>query len=260
MTDTIDPLTRPPSASTPGIARTYLTLLRWSVAQTGPTMPVIVVQAFLAAGIIVGFGFLIPDIDTASALFLSTGAPTVLLLVIGLVVVPQGVSRARTDGTFHFMRSLPVRRPLLLAADLTVWLMIALPSVVVAVLVARWRYDLDLSFEWPLLLAASLLVTVMAASVGYAIAVTLSPVVAQLVSQALVFFVLLFSPVTYPASQLPEWFRIVHQVLPVQPGADLIRAGLAADHFTASGQDLLVLALWCILGLGISLRALVRRP
>lgn len=243
-----------------GLWTTYRTMLRWNVAQIGALLPlVVVIQALLAAGIIVGFGFLIPDIDPGTALFLSTGAPTVLLLTIGLVIVPQGVSRARTDGTFNYLRSLPLARPMMLAADLTVWLLIALPSVAVAVLVASLRYDLAFSIDWPVLVAASLLVTVTATAVGYAIAVSLQPMLAQLLTQVLVFFVLLFSPITFPAGQLPAWFQTLHDVLPARPGADLLRAGLASDTFTASGRDLLVLAVWCVLGIAVTLRALVRR-
>ncbi|WP_324649842.1 ABC transporter permease [Georgenia sp. H159] len=238
----------------------FVTLLRWQVAQIGALLPlVVVIQALLAAGIIIGFGFIIPDIDPGTALFLSTGAPTVLLLTIGLVIVPQGVARARTDGTFNYMRSLPLARPLLLAADMTVWLLIALPSVAVGVVVAWLRYDLTLSFDWPVLVAASLLVTLMATAVGYAIAVSMQPMLAQLLTQVLVFFVLLFSPITFPGTQLPGWFQSVHDVLPARPGADLLRAGLASDAFTASGRDLLVLAVWCVLGITVTLRALVRR-
>lgn len=252
-------LTRPAPVQV-SLRTTYTTLLRWQVAQIGPLLPlVVVIQALLAAGMIVGFGFLIPDIDPATALFLSTGAPTVLLLTIGFVIVPQGVARARTDGTFAYMRSLPLARPLLLAADLTVWLLIALPSVAVGVVVARLRYDLDLSFDWPVLVAAALLVTLMATAVGYAIAVSLQPMLAQLLTQVLVFFVLLFSPITFPASQLPGWFQTVHDVLPARPGADLLRAGLASGVFDASGRDLLVLLVWCALGVAVTLRALVRR-
>ena len=70
-----------PSAPAPvqvGIGTSFVTLLRWNLAQIGALLPlVVVVQALLAAGIIIGFGFIIPDIDPGTALFLSTGAPTV---------------------------------------------------------------------------------------------------------------------------------------------------------------------------------------
>src|SRR5699024_11790711 len=50
----------------------FSTLLRWSLASIGAMLPLIVViQAMLAAGIVIGFGFLIPDITPDTALFLA---------------------------------------------------------------------------------------------------------------------------------------------------------------------------------------------
>src|SRR5699024_5695213 len=45
---------------------------------------------------------------------LSSGVPTILLLTVGLVIVPQGVARGRASGALDYQRSLPVARPLLL--------------------------------------------------------------------------------------------------------------------------------------------------
>ncbi|WP_343955743.1 ABC transporter permease [Yaniella flava] len=238
----------------------FSALMRWQLLQVGTMLPlIVVVQGMLAAGIVVGFGFIIPDITDATALFLSTGAPAMLLLTIGLVLVPQAVARMRTDGTFEFMRSLPVPRLLMLAVELTVWSAIALPGVAIGILVAQLRYDLSLAIDWGVLIAAAVLVTVMATAIGYAIAVTLQPMLAQLISQVLVFFVMLFSPITFPASQLPEWFQILHDYLPIQAGADLLRAGLASQVYEAGARDVIVLFIWCVAGVAITLRALMRR-
>ncbi len=238
----------------------FSTLLRWSLASIGAMLPLIVViQAMLAAGIVIGFGFLIPDITPDTALFLASGAPTILLLTIGLVIVPQGISRARASGGLDYQRALPVPRPMLLLVDLVVWTLIALPGVAIGLLVAWVRYDLTFSFDWPLLVLASVLVTTMATALGYAIAVTFPAMLAQLLSQVLVFFVLLFSPITFPAEQLPGWFQELHTVLPVQAAADLMRSGIAADAFPARAGDLLVLSLWTALGLVVTYLALARR-
>jgi ABC-2 type transport system permease protein len=244
-----------------GPATAFRMLVRWQLASLGTTMlPVIVVvQALLAVGIVVGFGLLIPSMDPATALFLSTGAPTVLLMTVGLVIVPQAVATARANGSFAYLRSLPVARPLLLASDLTVWAAVALPGIVGAIAAARWHYDLTFRFDWVLLAAASVLIVVTATAVGFAIAVALPQALAMVLSQVLVFFVLLFSPITYPASQLPTWFQTVHDHLPMQAAADAMRAGLASGAYTVQGRDLLVLALWCAAGIAISLRALTRR-
>ena len=84
----------------------FRALLRWSLASIGAMLPLIVViQAMLAAGIVIGFGFLIPGISQESALFLSSGTPTILLLTIGLVIVPQGISRARASGALEIGRA-----------------------------------------------------------------------------------------------------------------------------------------------------------
>ncbi|MBB6170503.1 ABC-2 type transport system permease protein [Nocardiopsis mwathae] len=235
-------------------------LLRWTMAQTGAMLPLfLVVQAAIAGAVVIGFGLLIPDIDTPTAELLSTGAPTILILVIGLVLCPWGVAGARTSGTLTYQRALPVPRPLLLVSDLVVWVVIALPSIPVTVLVAHLRYGIDYSFDWPLLAGVFVLATVMAVSVGYAIAVLLPPMMSQLVSQVMVFFVMLFSPITFPKDQLPDWFQAVHNVLPFQAAADLLRAGLLSDRFEVSGKALAVLAVWCLVGLAVSVRSIIRR-
>jgi ABC-2 type transport system permease protein len=244
-----------------GPAAAFGLLVRWQLASLGTTMLplIVVVQALLAVGIVIGFGLLIPSMDPATALFLSTGAPTVLLMTVGLVIVPQAVATAKANGTFAYVRSLPVPRSLLLLGDLTVWATVALPGIAGAILAATWRYDLTFSFDWVVLVAASVLTVVTATAVGYAIAVALPQALAMVMSQVLVFFVLLFSPITFPASQLPSWFQTVHAYLPMQAAGDAIRAGLASGTYSVAGRDLLVLALWCAAGVAISLRALARR-
>jgi ABC-2 type transport system permease protein len=244
-----------------GPVTAFRLLVGWQLASLGTTMLplIVVVQTLLAVGIVIGFGLLIPSMDAATALFLSTGAPTVLLMTVGLVIVPQAVATAKANGTFAYVRSLPVPRSLLLLSDLTVWAVVALPGIAGAIVAASLRYDLTFQFDWGVLAAASLLIVVTATAVGYAIAVALPQALAMVMSQVLVFFVLLFSPITFPASQLPAWFQTVHTYLPMQAAADAMRAGLASGAYTVQGRDLLVLTLWCVAGIAISLRALTRR-
>lgn len=243
-----------------GVSTAYTSLFRWQFARIGPLLPVVVViQIFMSAGLVIGFAFLIPDIDPATALYMSTGIPTIMLLTVGLVLVPSVVSQSKIDGTFGYQRTLPVARPLVFLADLSVWSLVALPGIAVAVLVAELRFDLALSFVWPVLISTAVLVTVTAAAVGYMIAVVLPPMLTNLVTQVLVFFVLLFSPITFVASQLPDWFQTLHEFLPIAPAADLLRAGLASTTYTAEASDLVVVVVWCVLGVGVSMWAMVRR-
>ncbi len=237
----------------------FLLLVRWNANAHRTYLPLyVVVQAAMAVGIVVGFGFLVPDIDATTALMLSTGAPTLLLVTVGLVIVPQAVGQQKTEGSFDWFRTLPLSRGLFLAADLVTWVGVALPGIVLALGVAVLRYDLTLELS-PWALPAAALVGLAAAAVGYGIASALPPMITMLLSQLLVFFVLLFSPIAFPVERLPAWLQAVHEVLPVLPMADLMRAVLASGTYDVEPASVAILLAWTTLGVAVALRAMTRR-
>jgi ABC-2 type transport system permease protein len=87
----------------------------------------------------------------------------------------------------------------------------------------------------------------------------LAPALASLVTQALVFVVLLFSPVSYPAERMPDWLQAVHGWLPIEPMAELVRAGLVQDTFSLPLRSLVVLVVWCVASVAGATWALRRR-
>src|SRR5690625_1537096 len=150
--------------------RAWWMLVRWTAASSKMLLPLtLVVQVMMASGIVIGFGFLAPVEDPQVALLLSTGAPTMLLLVTGLVLVPQVVGSMKQEGSYDWFRSLPAPRSAFLFADIAVWTGVALPGIVLAVLVAAWRYDLELApTPWSPLVAVAVAGT--AAMIGYGMA------------------------------------------------------------------------------------------
>jgi ABC-2 type transport system permease protein len=218
----------------------------------------IVVQSLLALGIVVGFPLLFPDLDRTTALFLATGAPTITLITMGLVLVPQALSLAKTQGTLDYMRTLPVPRLVNLLADVTVWLVLILPGVVFAIAVATVRFGLALSVS-PLIVPGMLLVALTATAVGYAIASLLPPMLSNLVTQVLVVFVLMFSPLNFPADRLPDWLAAVHRVLPIQAMGEVMRATLAGNAFPLTWGTFLLLAAWCLASFAVAHAVLNRR-
>lgn len=234
-------------------------LIQWQLRRSLVYLPLmVIVQVLLAVATIIGFGFLAGDLTPEAALFLATGAPTITLVTVGLVLTPQEVANAKREGSMDWMHTLPVPRGIFLLADLTMWTLVALPGLVLAVLVGAWRYDLQLS-PAPWLVLALLAVSLTASSVGYALAVLLPPQLAMLVSQLLVFTILLFTPVSFPADRMPTWMQHVHQYLPFEPMAQVVRGGLAADAFDVPTRSVVVLALWCVLSIGAVIWALTRR-
>lgn len=234
-------------------------LAQWQFRRQSTFLPLmVVVQVFIAVATVVGYGLLVGDPAPEVALYLATGAPTVTLITIGLVLTPQLLAQSKTEGSLDWMRTLPVPRAAFLAADLVVWTLLALPGMVLGVVVGALRFDVALSVA-PWLVPATLLVSLTAAAVGYALASLLPPALAQLVTQMLVFIVLLFSPVSYPADRMPGWLQTAHEWLPIQPMAELVRAGLAQDTFSMPARSMTVLLAWCAVSVAAAVAALRRR-
>lgn len=236
-----------------------LLLAQWQFRRQSTYLPLmVVVQVFMAVATVIGYGLLVGDPDPTTALYLATGAPTVTLITVGLVMTPQMQSQARIEGSLDWMRTLPVPRTLFLVSDLLVWTLLALPGMVLGVVAGVLRFDIDLSVA-PWLVPGALLVSLTAAAVGYAMASLLPPALAMLMTQALVFIVLLFSPVSYPAERMPGWLQGAHEWLPIQPMAQLVRAGLASDTFALPTRSLVVLVVWCAASVAGAIWSLRRR-
>ena len=240
------------------LLRSYGLMLKWQALSNKPILPLnLIVQLMIAVGFIIGIGFFYPEITPNTAKYLTTGAPTISLLMIGLVLVPQVVALARTQGTFDYIWSLPVPRLAYVAADATIWILVSLPGVILSLIMGSVYYHFGLQFNW-LVIPAVLLISMTGIFVGYSIAHGApKPQMAQLATQVIVFAIMIFSPIMYPVEQLPDWLAAVHRVLPVQYMADLTR-GTLTDLNVNLGLAFAVVGGWCLFGL-IATSALIHR-
>ena len=229
--------------------RSYLLSLRFDVSSQRTWLPLsVALQVLLGAGMAIIYGFYVPNLPKAAVLYLVTGAPTISMIPIGLVILPSLISSQKTEGTFDFLWSLPIPRPVGVASTLTLGTLIAIPGIVTTLAIASWWYDVHLSISW-MVVPAFLLAALMAASVGLGMAHAVrNPVVTNLITNVLVFVVLLFSPISFPLSQFPTWLANVHQVLPFYHMAVVIRASLSDGLVTDVGTSYLVLAAWTLGG------------
>jgi ABC-2 type transport system permease protein len=219
----------------------------------------VVIQAMMGAGMVLMYGFFYPQITVARALYIATGAPTLALIPLGFVMVPNLVMQEKLRGTFDYVWSLPVPRSAHAVSTFSLFTVLALPGTVLALLVATWRYGIHLSLS-PLLIPAVLLCALMAVTVGYALALAIAnPLVTNVIVNALIFVVLLFSPIVYPASQLPGWLYDVHRVLPFESMAVVMRAGLTTGLATDVGLSFLVLGAWTVAGCAVTAWVVGRR-
>jgi ABC-2 type transport system permease protein len=227
----------------------FRAMLRYDWGRLRPWVGMmVVIQTLMGAGMVLMYGFFYPQITPERALYIATGAPTLALIPLGLVMVPNGVMQDKLQGTFDYVWSLPTRRSAQMLSTFTLYTLMALPGTVLALLVASWRYGVHLSLS-PILLPAVLLCAVMSVTVGYALALAITnPLVTNVIVNALIFVVLLFSPIVYPASQLPGWLFDVHRVLPFESMAQVMRAGLTTGLATDVGVSFLVLGAWTVAG------------
>ena len=203
-------------------------------------------------------GFFYPQISPETAKYLTTGAPTISLLMVGLVLVPQVVAMSRTEGTFNYIWSLPVPRFVYVAAEATIWILVSLPGVIASLVLGAVYYHFGLEIS-PLVVPAILLISFTGVFIGYSIAHGApKPQMAQIATQIIVFGIMLFSPIMYPVEQLPGWLATVHKFLPVKYMADLSR-GTLTDLNTNLGLAFEVVGGWCVFGLAMTVILIHRR-
>jgi ABC-2 type transport system permease protein len=172
-------------------------------------------------------------------------------------LVPQVVSQGRMLGTFDYIWSLPVPRLVFVAADATVWILVSLPGVIVSVILGSIYFHFGLQVNL-LVIPAIAVIAMTGTFIGYSIAhAAPKPQMAMIATQVIVFAIMLFSPIMYPISQLPDWMAAIHRVLPVKYMADLSR-GTLTDLNVNLGLAFTVVGAWCLFGLVVT-SLLVRR-
>ncbi|MBU1227956.1 MAG: ABC transporter permease, partial [Actinobacteria bacterium] len=200
----------------------------------------------MGAGMAIIYGFYFADLPPVAATFIATGAPTLAIIPVGMAVIPGIVMQHKFDQTYDFLWSLPVPRLAIAASNFILFTAVAIPGVAVSMLVAAWRYDIDLSVSWAVV-PAILLAALMANSVGFGFAHAIpEPRITNLLVNVIIFLVLLFSPIAFPISNFPEWFATVHRVLPFFHMASIIRAGFTEGLVDGVAVSYLVVIAWTL--------------
>jgi ABC-2 type transport system permease protein len=240
--------------------QTYPLMMKWSFLSEKPRMVLQgVLQIMTMTGLVIGISFLFPDITPSIARHLITGTPTIILLMMGLVTVPQMVAYARLQGTYDFMLSLPVPRMVLLASDATIYFLLTLPGIIIALIIGSVYHGFTLQVS-PLVVPAFILISITGTFIGYAIALAVPhPRMAIIATQILLIVIMFFSPVIYPDEQLPVWLAAIHNVLPIKYMADLSRGSLSDINVNMS-LAFAVTGAWCIASFLFCYYVMKKRP
>jgi ABC-2 type transport system permease protein len=223
----------------------YAAMLRFDFAAQRKWLPMFaLMQILFGAGMAIIYGFYIGHLSRDAALFIVSGSPALAVLTAGLIGVVMMVTERQQAGTWDFIWSLPAPRSAAVASTFTVFTLLAIPGIIVTLALAAWRYGLTLTVS-PMVVPALLLSSLMATSVGFAMAQLIArPVVTNAVVNALIFVVLIFSPVQFPISHLPLWLADVHRVLPIYYLGQVLRASVTHGLVSNLALSYAVLAAW----------------
>lgn len=226
--------------------RSYGLMCKWTFLSSRPWLTLnLAVQLGISVAFIYGMGYFYGNITAAQAKFLTTGSPTIVLLTVGLVIVPQIVASMRSEGTFDYIWSLPVPRMAHIAADATNMFGSMLPGILLSIILGKFHFGFDLQISW-LVIPAVFLTAACSTFVGYTIAFAVpKPMMVNIITQLMIFFVMMFSPVMYPSANLPQWLQSLHTVLPIQYMADLMR-GTLTDLPSNIGLSFAVTGAWFV--------------
>ena len=213
----------------------YTSMLRFETRNLRTYLTVgLAIQVLLGAGMALMYGFYFGEVDSVQRTFLVTGIPTLALVPIGFVMVPNAIMEHKLRDTYDYVWSLPVPRSGSAMASATIFTWLALPGTAVALLIASLSYDVDLKISWAAV-PAVLFTSAMATSVGYAVGHAVpEPRVISLITNVVMFLVLLFSPIVVAIDQFPDWWAAVHRVLPFWHMSVVIRAGLTEGMVSSS--------------------------
>ena len=238
----------------------YRHMLRWEWTSLRLVLPVTVMaQMLTGAGFVFAVGLFFGQVPPRAALYVSTGVVVLTLVTVGLVLGPQLIAQQKAEQTYDFLWSLPVPRTVPALAWVTTNLVIGLPGMIVALVLALIRYDLPLHVS-PAVVPAVLLTLFTGTLVGYALAHSIAnPMLTQIITQVLIFVIIGFSPINYPPEQLPGWLAGIHEWLPLHHMANVVRAGLTRGVVADVTRSYLVLGAWSVAAVALATAALGKR-
>jgi len=226
----------------------YRSMLRFEMLNLRQFLALgLIIQILMGGGMSLMYGYYFGDLNPAQQTFLVTGIPALALFPLGLIGVPNVIMEHKFRDTYDYVWTLPVPRAISGMATLTIFTALAIPGTALALIIAALVYNVTFQISLAII-PAMLLTAAMATSVGYALGHAVpEPRVINLITNLLIFLVLLFSPIVVAINQFPDWWAAVHRVLPFWHMAVVIRAGLTRGLITSSvTASYLVLTAWTL--------------
>ncbi len=235
-------------------------MLRFEMLNLRTFLPIaLLIQTLMGAGMAVMYGFYLGDLSAPARAFLVSGIPVLALFPIGFVGVPAVIADSKFEETYDYLWSLPVPRLASAAASFTIFTSIGIPGAVLAVWASMNVYDVGLTPTW-WVIPAALLSSAVGVTIGYAFGHGISePRTINLVTNTVIFLVLMFTPIVVPIDMFPSWFAAVHRVLPFWHMANILRDSLLQGVVENVAASYAVVSVWIVASVAVTARIITRR-
>lgn len=218
-----------------------------------------VVMISFPLGFVLGMGYLVPNITTETATYITVGSAAQAVITVAAVGLPQLVAEARHDGRLEYFLAMPVSREAVVLSYVVESMVLVIPGMVFAIALGWWHYDLSLHVE-PAIALVAVLAMLATAGAGTALAILVPHLqLVNAITQLLIFYFIFFSPVLLPVEQLPTVLQWTSWLLPPTYVADGMRAVLTDLPGTNLARSLAALTAFSLLSVALSAAAVRRR-
>ncbi len=197
------------------------------------------------------------SLDSALALLPGVVALSILFGTTSMLAVT--VTFETKNSSFDRLLLAPVSLEWLMASKTSGAILFGTANAFVPVIMAAFLTDLS-QVDWLLFSTAVVLIAVASTFLGLFIAVSVKEVFeAQTFSNFFRFPMVFLCGLFFPVEKLPALLQPLSYALPLTYGTDLLRGSVLGTHSLHYGLDLAMLALFCLLLFGLSLRNIRRR-
>ncbi|MEV0780192.1 ABC transporter ATP-binding protein/permease [Streptomyces sp. NPDC050428] len=187
--------------------------------------------------------------DANSLLYIVSGAAIFSVATEGVATLAQRIGVIKNDGMMVYYASLPISKASFVAAMILSRLLLIMPGLITPMIAAGLMYDVDFVISPALVIVLPLSCLALSA-IGLAIGTLIDSMeLIVVITNLLIFVLLLAAPVLIPPDSLPLPLRIIGYLLPPTYAAEALRHTLTGDLDAVFALDIAVLAAMTVLGL-----------
>lgn len=241
--------------------KAYKTMLKteWNLSLRGMDMPIFAIIMPIIVLVILGviYGNK-PAFEGAEYTFMqqSFGALTsISICACGVMGIPLVISDYRSKKILKRYQVTPIRPLTIVFAEITMYFIYALVSLISLFLIAFVFFDFRLQGNIILFLFGWLLVLASIFSIGIMVGgIAKNSKIAGVIASVLYFPMLIFSGATLPYEVMPPAMQKVADILPLTQGIKILKAASLGETLDHIALPIVVLVAICMICFGIAIR------